>query len=273
VSHSVGKSGESPGRVMHVGVVCGPRLLTNDQRASLGRQLQLIAQKNDDHLLILHHGCGYDGDEVAHRVVQKLGKWQIQGHPALSGPGGGVGLRAAATSGLRHIHESKIPAERDVDIANASRILIIIEDTRSRTPFDTIRKMAEAVGREVILLRTNGKPQKTSTVKPLKASPSRAKGKDTAWAARQARQDCAGGKVCRKYKVFRRAYRLEESDTSLRLWLAYHAEAGTNNKTPRRRANVLKYVGEPALKNGLKLETMAELNKLNQLDQLPDIWR
>ena len=76
-----GKSAAPTDHVTHVGVICGRGMLTSEQRMSLGRQLQRIAEERRGHLLILHHGCGHDGDEVAHRAARVLGGWGIHGHP------------------------------------------------------------------------------------------------------------------------------------------------------------------------------------------------
>jgi hypothetical protein len=297
-----GKSAGVIDHVIHVGVICGRRMLTSAQRGGLGNQLRLIGEEHRGHVLILHHGCGRDGDEVAHQAVRALGGWRIHGHPASERADGEVLLRAGVMRGLSRIHESKPSRERDADIVDASEILIVITGGRPQPELDASVKRAEASSRTVIYLKGTANANKPPTRKPdspPKRLSAAAGGKDVAWAVRQGRQDKIAGKRSQGYKRFRSSHDLQVSDTSLHLW---HTYRNAYQKQPQRaqvsppasklkqksrwtsgltlddaavtgRNAARRYDRAEPRKSDLSPENAALLKKLNQPETLVDSWR
>jgi hypothetical protein len=113
------------------------------------------------------------------------------------------------------------------------------------------------------------------------------------WAARQAREDGRRGNVCRSYEDFLSTYGLRKSDTSRRVWQAYHEHAKpaprtvppkstrktnwarglTLNDPPARRRAVRRYDSTQPPTSGLSPKNAALLMKVNQQNTLVDMWR
>jgi hypothetical protein len=212
----------------HVGVIgCRPSL-TPAQRGDLGRTLALIGL-NHHGPITLHHGCGPGADEVAHQFVRKLGGWRIHGHPASDTVGGSTGHAKGIMRDLDVAHKSKPCTERNADIVNASRILVVIppypeNDKRSsRSATWTAIRMARAAHREIMYVPRPRSQQEPGTRRAAKkqGAVAAAGEKDATWAARQGRTDRKAGTQRRKYKNFLSAYNLPESGLTLQMWAAY----------------------------------------------------
>jgi hypothetical protein len=285
-------------RILHVGVICGRDMLTSAQRGDLERQLQLIGKKHRGHLLVLHHGCGRDADEVAHRAAQALGGWHIHGHPARDVQSGEVLLRNGVIRGLHRILESKHPGQRDADIVDISQVLIAVLGPHQRPDLDAAIRRAQAADRNVICLGMNSVADKLPARKPEPAPGHPAAmpaGRTPGWAGRQGREDCRMGSPCPKYKTFLATYKLPECDASLRLWHEYRAQtkparvsmaSPTSRRKSRRRGTrapsdasasgrktAHRYTRDQQRTSDVSPEIAALLLKVNQQNTLVDAWR
>jgi hypothetical protein len=127
------------------------------------------------------------------------------------------------------VHESKPRAERNADIVNASRILVVIppypeaDPRSSQSEIWMAIRMARAVGREIMYVPRPRRRQEPGSRKATQKQGSViAHGvKDVTWAARQGRIDRKAGTDCRKYKRFIGTYNLSESGLTLQMWTAY----------------------------------------------------
>jgi hypothetical protein len=293
-----GKSARRADHVIDVGVISGCGMLTSAQRGSLGRQLQLIGKEHRGHLMILHHGCGHDADEAAHRTVRALGNWRIHGHPASEQQDGEVLLRQGVTRGLNRIHESKPPRQRDADIVDTSEILIVVRDRRPQPELEAAVKRAEAASLRVIYITEGANartPSSREPDRPHKPSPALTARKNPSWAERLGHEDAIAGRPCRKYKTFLSTYKLEKSDASLQLWNAYckkaqQASVNTSRPKPKqkprwtrgltlsdrhapRRKAARRYDNVEPRREDLSPKNAALLMTVNQQNTLVDSWR
>jgi hypothetical protein len=152
-------SGVNPGT--HIGVVGHLPDLTQEQRADFKRILTNITRSNPPPF-VLHHGYSQGSDEVVHEIVRALGGWQIHGHPGYDDHGPGP----RSKGDLDVIHDSKPLAERNAEIADASRILVVIPPDREDGPetdqpgfWTTIHKARDA-GRTIFHLAQPGRRKK-----------------------------------------------------------------------------------------------------------------
>jgi hypothetical protein len=310
MTHMNSKSVGPPHPVIHVGVICGRRMLTSAQRISLRRQLRIIGEEHPGYPLILHHGCGHDGDEMAHLAARALGDWRIHGHPASELSDGGVLLMAGVMRGLNRIYESKPPRQRNVDIVDACEILVIIRTSGQQSELEMVIKRAQAANRTIIDLTGDENVRESATRKAesvAKPCPVVATERTPEWAARQGREDAAAGKSCPRYETFRSTYELKKCDASLGMWHAYHNQAklavvSTPESTPKprqkpkpkrkpvkmvlltrglslidaptsHRQTVRRYDRMKPPKSDLSPENAALLMKVNQQNTLVDAWR
>jgi hypothetical protein len=292
-----GRSAKPADHAIHVGVISGRGMLTSAQRSSLGRQLQLIGKEHRGQLMILHHGCGHDADEAAHRAVRALGNWRIHGHPASEQRDGEILLREGVIRGLNLIHESKPSGPRNAGIVDTSEILIVVRDRRPQPELEAGVKRAEVASLKIIYITEGAnarKPPSREPDTPHKVSPAVTTRKNPAWAERQGHEDAIAGRPCRKYKTFLSKYKLDKSDASLQLWNAYHKKTQQTNvntsppkpkleprlardltlsgPAPRRRV-VRRYPNVGLLRDDLSPTNAALLMKVNQQNTLVDSWR
>jgi hypothetical protein len=286
--------------VIHVGVICGGRMLTPEQRASLGRRLQHIAERHRGYAPVLHHGCGNDADEAAHRTVRTFGNWLIHGHPA-SESSGQVMIREGVILGLNRICESKPPAQRDAEIIDASDIIIVIRNGESQAQIDMAVRRAQAANRELVFLKITTVAQKPPARKQdpiLKPESATTEERTLEWAARQARSDSLAGNPCQRYKDFRAKYDLPKCDISLQMWNSYYPNrtksGGAKKASPKPKANrnakvrltaipnrrsssrpsVKRYdLMQPLPFSDLSPSNAALLMRVNQQNTLGEMWR
>ena len=242
-----------------VGVTCCRPPLTTAQLGNLGRVLAGIGLTHDGPL-VLHHGCSPGADEVAHRIVRKLGGWRIHGHPGRDVADGSPGRVQDTLSDLDVVHESKPHSERNADIVNVSHILVAVlpypeDDPRSlQSETWMMIRMGRAAGREIIYVPRKGRAQEPNSRKATRqgAVTIAAGAKDVKWATRQGRMDRKAGTACQRYQHFRSTYRLSESKLTHQMWTAYVAKTATQKKRNRVRSVWTVSGGLPTLGKGAR---------------------
>jgi hypothetical protein len=252
--------------------------LTQEQRADFKRILTNITRSNPPPF-VLHHGYSQGSDEVVHEIVRTLGGWQIHGHPGHDDRG----PVPRSKGDLDVIHDSKPRAERNAEIADASRILVVIPPDREDGPeadqpglWTTIHK-ARATGRTIFYLAQPGRRKKNRSrneTRTQEIGPADVGGRDPTWAKRQGKADRQDGTACRKYYQFLKKYELPECEFTLTMWASYKPpKKPANSKAPRKRSEraypQVAYSSQAPLPDHIN----ELLRQVNPPEAIRDSWR